>query len=59
MSKEEKKQLAVALTQLSVEDLSRALDVVAQSNPTFTPNAEEVDLDVDALVLFPSVHFIP
>ncbi|XP_057519388.1 transcription factor GTE1-like [Amaranthus tricolor] len=49
MSKEEKKQLAVALTQLSVEDLSRALDVVAQSNPTFTPNAEEVDLDVDAL----------
>ncbi|CAO2826622.1 unnamed protein product [Amaranthus hypochondriacus] len=49
MSTEEKKQLAVALTQLSVEDLSRALDVVAQSNPSFTPNAEEVDLDVDAL----------
>ncbi|KAJ8438169.1 hypothetical protein Cgig2_033048 [Carnegiea gigantea] len=48
MSTEEKRQLGMALTSLSTEDLSRALEVVAQSNPAFVLNAEEVDLDIDA-----------
>ncbi|KAH9608874.1 hypothetical protein KSS87_002363 [Heliosperma pusillum] len=48
MSTEEKRQLGTALTRLSTEDLSRALEIVAQSNPGFIVNAEEVDLDIDA-----------
>lgn len=48
MSTEEKRQLGMALTSLSTEDLSRALEVVAQSNPAFVLNAEVVDLDIDA-----------
>ncbi|XP_057516782.1 transcription factor GTE1 isoform X1 [Amaranthus tricolor] len=48
MSTEEKRQLSIALTRLSTDDLSRALDIVAQSNPEFTANTEEVDLDIDA-----------
>ncbi|KAJ8440836.1 hypothetical protein Cgig2_000724 [Carnegiea gigantea] len=48
MSTEEKRQLGTALTRLSTEDLSRALDIVAQGNPGFMANAEEVDLDIDA-----------
>ncbi|XP_074316624.1 transcription factor GTE1 [Silene latifolia] len=48
MSTEEKRQLGTALTRLSTDDLSRALEIVAQSNPGFIVNAEEVDLDIDA-----------
>lgn len=51
MSTEEKRQLSIALTRLSTDDLSRALDIVAQSNPEFTANTEEVDLDIDAQVI--------
>lgn len=53
MSTEEKRQLGMALTSLSTEDLGRALEVVAQSNPAFVLNAEVVDLDIDAQVVFP------
>ncbi|KAL9242971.1 hypothetical protein vseg_016919 [Gypsophila vaccaria] len=49
MSTGEKRQLGTALTRLSTEDLSRALEIVAHSNPGFIVNAEEVDLDIDAL----------
>ncbi|KAL4199213.1 hypothetical protein AMTRI_Chr03g143790 [Amborella trichopoda] len=44
----EKRQLGLDLSQLSPEDLVKALDIVAQRNPHFQPMDEEVDLDVDA-----------
>ncbi|XP_041023585.1 transcription factor GTE6-like [Juglans microcarpa x Juglans regia] len=45
---EEKRKLGAALTKLSPEDLTKALEIVAQSNPCFQSTAEEVDLDIDA-----------
>ncbi|KAI5575209.1 hypothetical protein POPTR_010G219200v4 [Populus trichocarpa] len=48
MSTEEKRKLGVALTRLSPEDLTKALEIVARSNPGFQATAEEVDLDIDA-----------
>ncbi|XP_078433410.1 transcription factor GTE1-like [Wolffia australiana] len=49
MSTEEKRKLGAGLSQLSPEDLNRALDIIAQNNPSFQATAEEVDLDMDAL----------
>lgn len=51
MSTEEKRNLGIALTKLSPDDLRRALDIVAQTNPSFQANADEVDLDIDAQVI--------
>lgn len=48
---EEKRKLGAALTKLSPEDLTKALEIVAQSNPCFQATAEEVDLDMDAQVI--------
>ncbi|KAL3581445.1 hypothetical protein D5086_015777 [Populus alba] len=48
MSTEEKRKLGAALTRLSPEDLTKALEIVAQNNPGFQATAEEVDLDIDA-----------
>ncbi|GMY08730.1 transcription factor GTE6 [Fagus crenata] len=48
MSTEEKRKLGAALTKLSPEDLTKALEIVAQNNPSFQATAEEVDLDIDA-----------
>ncbi|XP_057971625.1 transcription factor GTE6 isoform X1 [Malania oleifera] len=48
MSTEEKRKLGAALTRLSPEDLSKALEIVAQNNASFQATAEEVDLDIDA-----------
>ncbi|KAJ7969374.1 Transcription factor like [Quillaja saponaria] len=48
MTTEEKKILMKALTQLSTEDLSKALEIVAESNPSFEATSQEVDLDIDA-----------
>ncbi|GAB4834088.1 hypothetical protein Ancab_032342 [Ancistrocladus abbreviatus] len=48
MSTEEKRQLGTALTRLSAEDLSKALEIVAQGNSGFEAAAEEVDLNIDA-----------
>ena len=50
-STEEKRKLGAALTRLSAEDLSKALEIVAQSNPSFQATAEEVHLDIDAQVI--------
>ncbi|XP_059456802.1 transcription factor GTE6 [Corylus avellana] len=47
-STEEKRKLGAALTKLSPEDLTKALEIVAQNNPSFQATAEEVDLDIDA-----------
>ncbi|MQM07345.1 hypothetical protein Taro_040195, partial [Colocasia esculenta] len=49
MSTEEKRKLGAGLSRLSPEDLNRALEIIAQNNPTFQATAEEVDLDMDAL----------
>ncbi|OIW01464.1 hypothetical protein TanjilG_30938 [Lupinus angustifolius] len=48
MTPEEKRKLGVALTRLSLEDLSKALAIVAENNHCFQTNVEEVDLDMDA-----------
>ncbi|KAF4371948.1 hypothetical protein F8388_000115 [Cannabis sativa] len=48
ISVEEKRKLGASLTKLSPEDLSKALEIVAQNNPGFQATAEEVDLDIDA-----------
>ncbi|GAV80099.1 Bromodomain domain-containing protein [Cephalotus follicularis] len=48
MSTEEKKKLGVAFTRLCPEDLNKALEIVAESNPAFQADAQEVDLDMDA-----------
>ncbi|KAI5443811.1 transcription factor GTE6 isoform X2 [Lathyrus oleraceus] len=48
MSSEEKRNLGIDLSRLSAEDLSRALDIVAETNPSFQPNADEVELDINA-----------
>ncbi|KAJ4702772.1 Transcription factor like [Melia azedarach] len=48
MSTEEKKNLGTALTRLSPEDLTKALEIVAEDNPSFQAMAQEVDLDIDA-----------
>lgn len=59
MSTEEKRKLGVALSRLSPEDLSTALEIVAQCNPGFQATAEEVDLDIDAQVMiYISLSFV-
>jgi len=50
ISTEEKRKLGAALTKLSPEDISKALEIVAENNPSFQATAEEVDLDIDAQV---------
>nr|XP_027118847.1 transcription factor GTE6-like isoform X1 [Coffea arabica] len=48
MTTEEKRRLGAALTQLSPEDLNKALLIVAQNDPNFQAAADEVFLDMDA-----------
>ena len=50
ISTEEKRKLGAALTKLPPEDLRKALEIVAENNPSFQATAEEVDLDIDAQV---------
>ncbi|CAI9118126.1 OLC1v1019650C1 [Oldenlandia corymbosa var. corymbosa] len=58
MSTEEKRRLGAALTQLSPEDLNKALLIVSQTDPSFQASAEEVFLDMDAQVTwFPLSNF--
>nr|POE61893.1 transcription factor gte1 [Quercus suber] len=56
MSSEEKRSLGTALTRLSPEDLSKALEIVAETNPSFQATAQEVDLDIDAQVILPPMQ---
>lgn len=56
MSAEEKKKLGTGLSQLSPEDLDKALDIIAQKNPNFEATAAEVDIDMDAQVLTHQTH---
>ncbi|XP_071710843.1 LOW QUALITY PROTEIN: transcription factor GTE6-like [Rutidosis leptorrhynchoides] len=48
LSIEDKRNIGIALTQLSPEDLSKALEIVARHNPTFHSAAVEIDLDINA-----------
>ncbi|XP_044509068.1 transcription factor GTE1-like isoform X2 [Mangifera indica] len=48
MTTEEKKKLGLALTRLTPDDLSKALEIVAESDPNFQATAQEVDLNMDA-----------
>lgn len=50
MSIEDKRKLGTALARLSPEDLNKALEIVAENNPSFQATAQEVDLDMDAQV---------
>lgn len=59
MTTDEKRKLGAGICHLSPDDLSKALEIVAQDNPSFQTKAEEVDLDMDAQVMvyvFPCVH---
>lgn len=51
MTTEEKRKLGSGLSRLSPEDLNKALEIIAQKNPSFQATAEEVDLDMDAQVI--------
>ncbi|KAL0403469.1 UNVERIFIED_CONTAM: Transcription factor GTE1 [Sesamum radiatum] len=44
----EKRKLGIALSNLCPEDLSKALDIVAQNNLNFPATAEDVELDINA-----------
>ncbi|KAL2549579.1 Transcription factor GTE1 [Forsythia ovata] len=44
----EKRKLGIDLTKLCPEDLSKALEIVAQNNPSFPSTAENVELDINA-----------
>ncbi|XP_026415711.1 transcription factor GTE6-like [Papaver somniferum] len=48
MSAEEKRKLGSGLSRLSPEDLSKALEIIAQKNPDFQAGEEEVNIDMDA-----------
>lgn len=56
MSYEDKKKLQTALTQLPYEDLLRAVEIVAENNPSFQATAQEVDLDINAQVIIYSLY---
>ncbi|KAF8662132.1 hypothetical protein HU200_056325 [Digitaria exilis] len=48
MSTDEKRKLGAGLCHLPPDDLNKALEIVAQDNPSFQTKGEEVDLDMDA-----------
>jgi hypothetical protein len=50
MTTEEKRQLGQSLSQLSPEDLSKAIQIIAQKNPDFKATEQEVEVDIDAQV---------
>ncbi|XP_020581613.1 transcription factor GTE1-like isoform X1 [Phalaenopsis equestris] len=47
-STEEKRKLGAGLSTLSTEDLNKALEIIAQSNPDFQTAGEVVEFDMDA-----------
>ncbi|KAL5578372.1 hypothetical protein UlMin_020071 [Ulmus minor] len=48
MSTEEKRKLGTAIVQLAPEEICRALEIVAENNPSFQTASQEVDLDIGA-----------
>lgn len=55
ISTDEKRKIARALDRLPVEDVDKALEIVAEDDPSFELKADLVDLDLDAQVYFPFV----
>lgn len=54
MSKEEKRQLGQSLGRLPPEKLSKAIQIIAQENPSLNAFADQVEIDIEAQVSF---HF--
>lgn len=50
MSTEEKRKLSAGITALSPDYLYKALEIVAQGNPSYQIPTEEVEIDIDAQV---------
>ncbi|XP_030444931.2 transcription factor GTE1-like [Syzygium oleosum] len=48
ISTDEKRKIAAALDELPVEDVDKALEIVAQYDPSFQSKSDLVDLDLDA-----------
>ncbi|KAL7105540.1 hypothetical protein ACP275_07G051200 [Erythranthe tilingii] len=48
MTTDEKKRLGTAITRLSPDDINKALEIVAQNDPTFQAAGETVEVDIDA-----------
>eukprot|EP00249_Psilotum_nudum_P015529 c25376_g1_i1 orf=278-1279(+) len=53
MSTEEKRQLGQSLSQLTPEDLAKAIQIIAQKNPDFRATGDEVEVDIDAQCINP------
>nr|GMD76009.1 transcription factor GTE6-like isoform X2 [Ipomoea batatas] len=47
MSNVDKRKLGAALSKLSPEDLTKALEIVAQDDPSFSASSLNIDLDMD------------
>jgi hypothetical protein len=52
-----RRELGAGLCHLSADDLNKALEIVAEDNPSFQTKAAEVDLDIDAQVM--SFFYLP
>lgn len=50
MSIEEKRDLGHSLGRLPADNLSHVIQIIAQKNPDFNMNADEVEVDIDAQV---------
>ncbi|PIN15891.1 hypothetical protein CDL12_11465 [Handroanthus impetiginosus] len=48
MTTEEKKRLGRAITQLSPEDINKALEIIAQNDPTMQSGGDTVEVSIDA-----------
>ncbi|KAL6522766.1 hypothetical protein OROHE_016613 [Orobanche hederae] len=48
MTTEEKKRLGSAITRLPPHDIDKALEIIAQNDPTFQAAGETVEVDIDA-----------
>jgi hypothetical protein len=51
MTPYEKRKLGAGLCHLSPEELTKALEMVAQDNPSFEAKGDELELDMDAQVI--------
>lgn len=53
---EEKRHLGQSLGKLPPDNLSHVIQIIAQKNPSFNINSDEVEVDIDAQVRCTSVH---
>lgn len=50
MSVEERRHLGQSLGRLPPDNLSHVIQIIAQKNPSFNMNSDEVEVDIDAQV---------